>query len=107
MKTLVRNNIVEKLAILAEFHDEKQFTFCLDDFVELDDVGVPYLFQNLDLPADSLDVLFVFDSRLFKDLNGNLNEFEISMESQKQGTRILKFKFASLPFHVLIDELQV
>jgi len=62
MKTLMRNYIVEKLTILAEFHDQKQLTFSFDDFVKLYDVWVPYFFQNFDFTADSFYIFFVFNS---------------------------------------------
>lgn len=65
MKSLMRHDVIEQLAVLAVLHDEEKFALSFDDFVQLDDVRVSHLFQNLNLATNPLDVLLVFDSRLF------------------------------------------
>lgn len=60
MQSLMGHNIVEELAVLAELHDEKQFTFSFNDFKQLNYIGVPDFLQYFDLSAYSLNVLFVF-----------------------------------------------
>lgn len=69
MQPLMRDNVVEQLSVLAVLHDKEQFALSLDDFVQLDHIGVPHLLKDLDLPTDSFDVLLVFYSRLFKNFD--------------------------------------
>ena len=72
----MRHDVVEQLSVLAELHDQEQFTFGFDDFVELNNIGVSDLLQYFDFPADPLDVLFVLDARLFQDFDGHLPQLE-------------------------------
>jgi len=72
LQALVLDNQVEELASLDELHDQVQVLLSLDDFVDLDHVGVVQLLENLNLAADALDVLFIFDARLLEHLDGHL-----------------------------------
>ena len=56
------HNIIEKFAILGIHHDQEKFALSLDNFVKIDDVGVPDLLEDLDLSTDSLDILLIFDT---------------------------------------------
>lgn len=68
---LLIDNIVKQLAVLDVLHNQKQVLGRLDDLVELDDVGVPYELQDVDLPGHPLDIRDVDDSRLLQDLDGH------------------------------------
>ena len=72
MQPLVRHNVVKQLSVLAELHDQEQFTFGFNDFIQLNHIRVSHLLQDLNFSADSLDVLLVFDSGLFKYFDGDL-----------------------------------
>lgn len=72
MQSLVRDDIVKQLSILAELHYQKQFALRLDDLVELDDVWVSDLLKNFDLPTDPLDIFLILNPGLFEYFNCNL-----------------------------------
>ena len=67
----MRYNIIKQLAILTKFHDQEEFTFRFNNFVQLYNIGMPNFLQNLDLSTYPLDVLFIFDSGLLEDLDGH------------------------------------
>jgi hypothetical protein len=79
VQSLVRHDIIEQFSVLAELHDEKQFAFGLDDFVQLDDIRMADFLKNFDLSADTLDVFFVLDARFFKDFNGHLQTVSLKL----------------------------
>ena len=70
-QSLALYNVVEQLAALNELHHKEQVTRGLDDFVELDDVGVPDQLKNVDLSTDPFDVCHVHYLILLEDLDGN------------------------------------
>ena len=72
VQSLVADDVVEKLAVLAKLHDQKQFTLGLDDLVELDYVRVAHFLKNLNLTRYTLNVFLVLDSALLEDLDGDL-----------------------------------
>ena len=72
LQLLVLDDEVEKFTAARVLHHEVQVFVGLDDFVQMDHVGVPHLLQNLDLSADALDVLRVLDPRLLEHLDGHL-----------------------------------
>ncbi len=53
MKPLLFGYVVEELPILYVLHHQEQLFLCLNDFVELDDVGVAYQLQNMNLASHS------------------------------------------------------
>jgi hypothetical protein len=53
-------------------HYKKQFVIRLDNLVQLDHVGVPDLFKDLDFSGDHVDVLLIGDLALLEDFNGDL-----------------------------------
>ena len=69
---LVLHDDVEQFSARGELHHQVKILLSLDDFIDLDDVGMMKLLENLDLSADALDVFLVFDSRLFENFDGNL-----------------------------------
>jgi hypothetical protein len=68
----VAHNVVEQFSPIAVLHYHVQFLLGLDDFIELDDVGVAHLFQDFYFPGDALDVFLVVDLVLLQDLDGDL-----------------------------------
>ena len=68
----MRDDIIEKLTVLAELHNQEQFTLSLDYFVKLNNVWMPNFLKNFNLPTNSFDVLFVFNPGLFKYFNCDL-----------------------------------
>lgn len=71
----VSHDVVEELTAVAVLHDHVQLFFGLNDFVELNDVGVSHLLQDLDLTSDSLHVFLVMDLVFLEDFNRNLNHY--------------------------------
>lgn len=71
-KALILHDQIEELASFDKFHDEVEVLLRLDDFVDLDHVGVMQLLEDLDFTANSLDVLLVLDARLLQYLDGHL-----------------------------------
>ena len=61
LELLVLDYEIEQLSTAGELHDQVQVLLCFDDFINLDDVRVVELLQDLDLPADALNVLPVLD----------------------------------------------
>ena len=69
----VPDDIVKQLTTVCVLHDHIELLLCLNNFIELYNVGVAHLLKNLDLPGNSFDVLLVmnfiflenFDSHLF------------------------------------------
>ena len=58
---LFLNNIVKQLPLTQELHDQEQVFRWLNDFIELDDVGVTDKFQDMDFPRNPLDISNVDD----------------------------------------------
>jgi hypothetical protein len=65
------DDVVEQLALGDVLHHEEQLLLGLDDFVELDDVGVPDELEDVHFPRDALDVCDVHDLALLEDLDGH------------------------------------
>jgi len=70
---LLLHDVVEKLASADVLHNQKELLWRLNDFKELDDVGVPYQFENVDFTGDSEDVSILGDLPFFKDLHCHLH----------------------------------
>ena len=72
LQTFSVDDVVEQLPALCILHDEVQLLGGLDDFVELDQVGMPNDFQNVDLPSHSFNVGHVGYFLLFEYFDGHL-----------------------------------
>ena len=66
------HNIIKQLAATAVLHDHIEFFFGFNYFVELNDIGVPHLLQNLDLPRNPLNILLIINFVLLEYLDGHL-----------------------------------
>lgn len=62
-------DVVEELTVAAVLHDQKQALGRLDDFVQLNDAGVPHDLQDVDFSLDSLDVVDVLDLPFVQNLD--------------------------------------
>lgn len=63
---------VEQLSSAGELHYHIELFLGLDDFIKLDDVRVPHLFQNFDFSGNSLYVLLVVNLVFLQYLDGHL-----------------------------------
>jgi hypothetical protein len=63
--------VVEEFSPRRAFHDQVELPRSFDDFVELDDVGMPDRLQDVDLAGHALDICEVNDPFLFKDFDRN------------------------------------
>lgn len=68
----VSHDVVEELAAVAVLHNHVEFLFGLDDFVQLNDIGVADLLENFDLASDALNVFLVVDLVLLENFDGDL-----------------------------------
>lgn len=68
---VLRRDVVEQLAVAAVLHDEEESVFRLDDFVELNNVGVPHDTQDVDLASHALDIVNVVDLPFVQDFDGH------------------------------------
>lgn len=69
---LALNNQVEEFPTRGELHNQVQIALGLDDFVDLNDVGVVEFFKNFDFPGYSFHIFLIFDLRLFKHFHSHL-----------------------------------
>ena len=53
---LAFDDVVEELASLHVLHDEEELLGCFDDFIQLNDAGMPYQFKDMDLAGDPLNI---------------------------------------------------
>lgn len=67
------DNIVEELTSIAVLHDHVELLFGLDDFIELNDVWMPDLFQDFDFSRNPLHILLIVNFIFFEDFDGNLS----------------------------------
>lgn len=68
----VLDDVVEELSTAGVLHDQVELLGRLDDLVQLDDVRVPDLLENVDLPGDSLDIRRICNTVLLQNLDANL-----------------------------------
>lgn len=59
------NDVIKKLTTIAKFHDHIKFFFRFNNFIELNDVGVPNFLEDFNLSGDSLDIFLIVDLVLF------------------------------------------
>lgn len=72
LQFLLLDDVVEEFAPTDELHDQEQLLGRLDDFEELDDVGVPDQLQNVNLSSDSLHVSLPRNLALLQDFDCHL-----------------------------------
>ena len=58
-ESFVFNDVIEEFSTWDKLHDQKQLAGSFDDFVELDNVGMPHNFEDLYFSHDSSDVSFI------------------------------------------------
>ena len=94
IKSLVLNDHIEELATLYELHDQIEILLGLDDLINLYNVGMVQLFEDLNLSTNSLDILLLFNSWLFKNFHGNLyqnNCLMVKFEINNHNLQVLYF----------------
>ena len=69
---LLLYDVVEQLAIADILHHQEQLLRGFDDLVQLDDVGMPYELENVNLPTHPLHVNYVNDAILLEHLDSYL-----------------------------------
>ena len=69
MQSLMLHNIVKKFSVNAIFHNQVKFSFCFDNFVQLDDIGVTDFLEYFDFTRDAIYVFSVPNTSLFKNFN--------------------------------------
>ena len=74
LELLLFHDVVEELAPAHELHDQKQLLRRLDDFEQLDDIGMPDELQNVNFASDTLDVSISRDFALFEDFDRHLGK---------------------------------
>lgn len=70
-KSFLFDNHLKKFALRYILHHEKQLLRSLYDLVELDEIGMSDLFQNVDLPCNSLDVRNITNFALLQNFDCN------------------------------------
>ena len=61
LKSLILDNQVKELTALDELHDQVEVLLCLDNLINLDNIGMVELLQYFDLPTYPLDIFLVLD----------------------------------------------
>lgn len=61
----ILHDVVEKLASVSMLHDEVQFTFSLDNLIQLNDPGMPNLLKNFDLSCYTVYIHLILNLILF------------------------------------------
>jgi hypothetical protein len=61
----ILHDVVEKLTSVRMFHDEVQFTFSLDNLIQLNDPGMPNLLKNFDLSCYTVYIHLILNLILF------------------------------------------
>ena len=72
LQFLLLDDVVEKLTSADKLHDQEELFRGLDDFKELDDIGVPDKLQNIDFSGDALDIGIAGDLTLLQYFDGYL-----------------------------------
>jgi len=66
------HDVVEQLTSFSELHYQVQLLGGLNDFVQLDDVGMPNDLEDMNLSSDSFDVVDIDDLVFLQNLYGDL-----------------------------------
>ena len=69
IQPLFLDDVIKKLSFGHVFGDQVELFWGLDDFIQLDDIGMSCQFQNLDLPRHSFNVNIFYDLMFFKYFN--------------------------------------
>jgi len=56
LNSFISHDIVKKLTSLNVLHDQKKLFWCLYNFIELHDIGVPNEFKYVDLSGHTLHI---------------------------------------------------
>ena len=67
--SVIFNDMVKKLTTTDILHDEVQLFWSLNNFVQLDNIGMPDHLKNMDFSSHSLNVINVLNLVLFQDLD--------------------------------------
>jgi len=67
--SLVFHDVVEKLTSIGILHDKVELFWCLDDFIELNDVWMSDELENVYFSRDSFDIVDVLDFVFFENLD--------------------------------------
>lgn len=91
----VTHDVIEQLAAIAVLHDHVELFFRLNNFVQLDDIGVADLLENFNFPRDTLDVFLIVNLVFLEDFDSDLHKFKLMFDEQfcenfaKNGTYLL------------------
>lgn len=66
------NDVLEEFAFDGVLHEDVEVLVVLDEFVELDDVGVAEDLEDLDLPGNAGYIAVVLNLLLVDDFDGDL-----------------------------------
>lgn len=69
---VVFHDIIKKFTTAHIFHDQVELLWCLNNFVELNNVRMPDHFEDMDLTRYSFDIVHVLDFIFFKNFYRNL-----------------------------------
>ena len=69
LNTLVLDDVVEELASIRILHDKIELLWRLNDFVQLDDIGMANHLQNMDFPCNSLNIIDILDLVFFENFD--------------------------------------
>jgi hypothetical protein len=70
--SIVRNDVFEEFTATGILHDQIELAGGLDDFVELDDVGVADQFQDMNFSGNPFDIVNICYLFFLENLYGNL-----------------------------------
>ena len=68
IEPLFFNDKIEQLSSIGILHYEEKLAVSLNDFVELDDVGVPHYLKDLYLSSNTLNITFIRNFVFLEDL---------------------------------------
>lgn len=66
------DDVVEELTSIAVLHDHIELLFCLNDFIQLNNIWMPDFLEDFDFSRYPLYILLVMDLVFLKDFNGHL-----------------------------------
>ena len=69
LNTLVLDDVVEELASIRILHDKIELLWRLNDFVQLDDIGMANHLQNMDFSCNSLNIIDILDLVFFENFD--------------------------------------
>ena len=72
LQMVLGSDVVKQLSIAAVLHDQKQPLRCFYDLVHLNDMGVSDDFEDVDLSLNTLNIVYIVNFPLFKNLDGDL-----------------------------------